>query len=59
MLYYATVFVVLTAVAVLIGFTDRNADAMEITKVSFIIVHLLFAGALVMRFGITHDTPRE
>lgn len=59
MLCYAAVFVVMATVAALIGFTDRDADAMEITKVSFIIVHLLFAGALVVRFGITRDTPQK
>lgn len=59
MLYYIVVFVVMAAVAALIGFIDRDADAMEITKVSFIIFHLLFAGALVMRFRITDDTPQK
>lgn len=55
MFHYLAIFVVMAVVAAMIGFTDRDADAMEIAKVLFIIFHLLFAGALLMRFHTTSD----
>jgi uncharacterized membrane protein YtjA (UPF0391 family) len=59
MLHYIALFVVMAVVAAMIGFTDRNADAMEIAKVLFVIFHLLFAGALLMRSHLTSDAPQK
>lgn len=60
MLHYVAVFVVLVVVAAMIGFTDRNAEAIEIAKVLFVVFHLLFAAALLlMGSRITSDTPQK
>jgi uncharacterized membrane protein YtjA (UPF0391 family) len=60
MLQYVAIFVVLAAVAVMIGFTDRNAEALEMAKVLFIALHLLFVGALLLLGSrITGDAPQK
>lgn len=59
MFHYVAMFVVMAMVAAMIGFTDRDADAMEIAKISFIVLHLLFGAALLMKFRTAGDASQK